>query len=101
AQASGPRAAARLTLALGVLLALGAPDHASHAHAGALIASATTHPSTRGRKTVVVHPTLEGGRTLRELEIVGLSQPTYVSVRLSERTGKGPTHRASRSIRVI
>jgi hypothetical protein len=68
-----------------------------HARPGALLARA----AARGSKKVVVHPNVEGGRALRELEIIGLSQPEHVPVRLSERAGKGPARHSSRSIRVI
>jgi hypothetical protein len=97
-QSSAASGAARLTLSLGVLLAMriGGPGAPAQVRFG----SVTTHPSTRGRTTVVVHPTIDGGRKLRELEIVGLSEPVHVTIQLSEQAGTGPTHRASRWIRV-
>ena len=100
-QPTAARGTARLTLALGFALAVRLSSHASHGHGSAAIGSATVQRLKHARTTVTIHPSVEGERLLRELEIVGLSQPEHVSVELSERAGKGRVHRSTRSVRVI
>ncbi len=100
-QPTAARGTARLTLALGFALAVRLSSHASHGHRSAAIGSATVQRPKHARTTLTIHPTVEGERLLRELEIVGLSQPEHVSVELSERVGKGRVHRSTRSVRVI
>ncbi len=100
-QPTAARGAARLTLALGFALAVRLSSHTWHGHRSAAIGSATVRRPKHARTTVTIHPTVEGQRLLRELEIAGLSQPQHVSVELSVRVGRGRVHRSTRSVRVI
>ena len=73
-QPTAARGTARLTLALGFALAVRLSSRASHGHGSVAIGSATVQRLEQSRTTVTVHPTVEGERLLRKLEIVGLSR---------------------------
>jgi hypothetical protein len=66
-QPSSARGAARVTLTLATLLALHRSPRGSHSHTPVLISSTGSRPVRPGRTTIVIHPTGEGGRVLREL----------------------------------
>ena len=93
-QPSAARGAARLTLMLALLL----EQHlTAHVHAPALSVGATLHLGTHGKTTVTLHPTARGQRALRELEILGLSERVYVTLRV---TAKSAGHRVRHTTRL-
>lgn len=97
-QPSPTRGAARLTLMLALLL----EQHlTAHLHALALNVSATAHLGAHGKTTVTLHPTTRGQQALRELEILGLSEKVYMTLRITATSARHRVQHATRVIRVI
>ncbi len=97
-QPSPTRGAARLTLMLALLL----EQHlTAHVHAPTLNVSAMVHLGAHGKTTVTLHPTIRGQRALRELEILGLSEKVYMTLRITATSAKHRAQHATRMIRII